>query len=495
MKLGSLLLFSLALLLNIDTYAQNQHIKHINLISSTNLMQTTSYLSSSKYNGRLPGSHEYEMAARYVANRFKEAGLKPIGSKSFLHFFDVELNLINEASMAIVHNDDVYDLELGNDFNCRGFSGASSIFSELAFVGYGISSKGYNDYSDIDVKGKIVVVYKSNPKWKPINEDWGDLSPRGKARTAQIHGALGIAFISTPTENESRDLIGSIACGPPPHLDEFPMVQLSRSVITNLFSIVEVDFDAVYNEINALRKPLSIPLNTKAKIDIKTTYNAKKPTPNIVGILEGTDKYLKNEYIIVGAHLDHVGSQGGKLVYPGANDNASGVAALIEIADVIKKAKVKLKRSIVFVVFSAEESGLHGSTYFVDYPPINLSKTVAMLNFDCVAQGDSIAIGGKLSFPKLWNISKTLDNSVSQLLSINTFGGGGADAEAFYQKGIPTLYFNTTGGYTHLHLPTDTPQTLNPFLFERLAKLGIATIFELANGKYNGEKDMLKINR
>ena len=114
-----------------------------------------------------------------------------------------------------------------------------------------------------------------------------------------------------------------------------------------------------------------------------------------------------------------------------------------------------------------------------------------MLNFDCVAEGDSIAVGGKNSFPKLWQIAATLDKENTKLLSRKTFGGGGADAEAFYRGGIPTLYFNTSGGYTYLHLPSDRVNTLNPNLFERLTKLGFLTIIELANGKYKGEKDQL----
>jgi hypothetical protein len=497
MKVHTLILTLILSLHSLFVDSQNQSIKHVDLISQENLIQTTSYLSSTKYKGRLPGSHEYEMAARYVANRFKESGLKPVGSKSFLHFFDVEYNQISEASMCILYNegDSIQTLELGKDFNCRGFTGANSVSAPLVFVGYGIDSKIYNDYADVDVNGKIVVAFKSNPTWKHSGEGWDDLSPRGKARMAEKHGAIGIILISTPKEADSRDLIGSIACGAPPHLDSFPMVQVSKKNVTNLFSQEETDFISVYNDINANATPSSFPLKTIAKIDIKTSYSPNKPTPNIVAIFEGTDKKLKNEYIILGAHLDHVGSQGNDLIYPGANDNASGVATLIEIADVLKKAKIKTKRSIVFVVFSAEESGMHGSINFVENSPIELDKTIAMLNFDCVAQGDSIALGGKLSFPNLWEIAKELDKSLTKNLSINTFGGGGADAEAFYQKGIPTLYFNTSAGYKYLHLPTDTPETLNPYLFERLTKLGLATIIELANGNYKGEPDMLKTKK
>ena len=205
-------------------------------------------------------------------------------------------------------------------------------------------------------------------------------------------------------------------------------------------------------------------------------FTGSKKTFNVVGYIEGSDPRLSMN-ILSGAHLDHVGYQGDKLYFPGANDNASGVAGLIAIAEAINKSTTKPLRSVVFVAFSSEESGLKGSKYFVANMPINADKVVAMLNFDCIGQGDSIAIGGRLSYPKLWKKAKKIDKRNTKLLSPKTFGGGGADAQPFYEAGIPTLYFNTSGGYKYLHA-TDKPETLNPEVFEKVVHLGYLTTME-----------------
>jgi len=336
------------------------------------------------------------------------------------------------------------------------------------------------------------MVFKVVPPWKSKDESWGDTSPRGKARLAQKKGAVAILFINQPSDLPQRALIGSLACGEKPHLANFPMLQIGNSVVELLLQGSGKDISNLFYNLVSLKIPNSIRLSSRLKINVEAKYSAEAPTANVVAKIEGSDSILKNEYIVVGAHLDHVGYQTNELIFPGANDNASGVASLIEIANSIKKSDITLKKSLLFVVFSSEESGLRGSKYLVANSPIPPEKIIAMLNFDCVGQGDSIAIGGKLSYPQLWNLAREKDSEYTKLLSINTFGGGGADAEAFYKAGIPTLYFNTLHGYKYLHLPTDRTETLNPEMFEKLTKLGFLTIVELANGSFKGEEDILK---
>jgi hypothetical protein len=459
-------------------------------------MQTAGFLASDGFKGRLQGSMEYEMAARYVANQFKQAGLKPVGHESFLHFFDVEHNSIDYAQISIVNSDSsiLKEIALGTDFVCRGFSGGGNIIAPVVFAGYGISNENYDDYEDIDVTGKIVMVFKPTPPWKNSSGSWGDVSPRAKARIALEKGAVAILLVTPPNEPDARELIGSVACGEPPHMENFPMVQITKTVANELLKKYMYNIESLYSRIKESKKPFSYPAQSYLHIDISTSYNPKAPTPNVVALWEGSHRRRKREFIVVGAHLDHVGSQAGWLTFPGANDNASGVASIVEMARSLKNGDVKTDRSILFVVFSAEESGMLGSKHFVDNSPVGLDKMVAMLNFDCVAQGDSIAIGGKHSFPMIWDMAKKLDEKHTQLLSGRTFGGGGADAEAFYRKGIPTLYFNTSGGYKYLHLPTDRTETLNPVLFEKLTRLGYATMLELANSRYKREKDLLFVD-
>ncbi len=197
-------------------------------------------------------------------------------------------------------------------------------------------------------------------------------------------------------------------------------------------------------------------------------------------MIEGSDPDLKKEYLIIGAHLDHVGSQAGKIYFPGANDNASGSAALLQIAREFSKAQKKPKRSIIFVFFAGEEQGLYGSKYFSENMKFSKEKVKAMINLDCVGYGDSIQIGGGESAPTFWNIAKQIDNGNDKLLVTRTWKGGGADAESFYEKGIQTLYFVTTNSYKHLHMLSDKPETLNKNLFEAITKLAFKTIANIA---------------
>jgi len=472
-------------------FSQNSASIGAGIIKQEELIQTIGFLSSSRFRGRLPGSVEYEQAARYVATRLKNAGIKPVGQQTMLQYFNDEVNLIHEASCFIISNNGrpIIPLALGEDFVCRGFTGSGHVKGEAVFAGFGIKHPNYDDYRNINIKGKIAVVFKSAPPWASETGSWGDTSPRAKARIAKEQGAAGIIFIADPTIFLPTMIYGSIACGEGPHLSDFPMIQISDRATDSLFAELPVKVANLYGQICQDKAPHSIELGRSVLVNVKAEYFAEKPTANVVGISIGSDSLLKNEYVVLGAHLDHVGYQGEKLYFPGANDNASGVAALIAIAETLEKSKVKIKRSIIFIAFSSEESGLRGSKYFVDHSPVDLSKVVAMLNFDCVGQGDSIAIGGRLSFPKLWKKAKKIDKHATRLLSTRTFGGGGADAEAFYRAGISTLYFNTTNGYKYLHSPNDRAETINPELMEKIARLGYLLTIDLANGRYKGERD------
>lgn len=463
-------------------------------IDSKDLMNTVKFLSSERFKGRLPGTVEYEQASRYVATRFKNAGLKPLMGNTMLQEFDEEVNYILDAKVFLIdkNNRPTQPMYLGKDFVCRGFTGSGEVRGETVFAGFGIKTDEYNDYRSIDVRNKIVVVFKSNPPWMPNSGSWGDTSPRAKARIAKELGAKAIIFIGEPQTTPGSMLYGSIACGPKPHLADFPMIHSGNRFTDSLFSKLPYKPNDYYEMIKRDKAPHSIETDKSVYISVRAVYQEAKKTFNVVGYIEGSDPKLKHEYVILGAHLDHVGYQGDMVYFPGANDNASGIAGLISIAEAFKKTTVKPKRSIVFIAFSSEESGLKGSKHFVTNMPFPAEQVIAMLNFDCIGQGDSIAIGGRLSYPKLWKKAKRLDRKSTKLLCSKTFGGGGADAQAFHELGIPTLYFNTSGGYKYLHQSTDKAETLNPEVFEKVVHLGYLTTLDLANRKYKREKDRQK---
>ena len=459
-------------------------------IKSESLIKTVKMLCSYELDGRLPGSDGYNRAAKFAADNFKQIGLIPAGDEEYFQYLNVEYNKIdtpivfkmitNEKSIAYIH---------GEDFVLRGFTGAGEIISQVVFCGYGISRPdlGYDDYEKIDVKDKIVLVFKQNPTWKINDQPWGNENPREKSSIAFKHGARGILFVSRPNDEKPQPLIGSVMHGEGEQLVDFPQLHVSGEVANDFLSMINMTISECQTKIDTKKSPLSFHTRRKAEIKVKAEYKKEAPTMNVVGLLEGNDPELKNEYLIIGAHLDHVGSQAG-LLFPGANDNASGSAAIFELANAFQTSSLRSKRSIIFVLFASEEQGLSGSKFFVENMKIDTNKAIAMLNLDCIGYGDSIQIGNGKSAPELWKLTDEIDELNSNLMIKDTWKGGGADLTPFHEKGIPGLYFVSKYSYDHLHLPTDTPETLNPYLFESIVKLAHLTAREVADGNYKREE-------
>jgi aminopeptidase YwaD len=217
-------------------------------------------------------------------------------------------------------------------------------------------------------------------------------------------------------------------------------------------------------------------------VSVKARYDAAHPTCNVVGVLRGGDPGLAGQALVIGGHLDHVGRQGPDLYFPGANDNASGSSAVLRLAEAFARAGQRPARTVVFVLFAGEESGLEGAKYHAAQPLLPLADTVAMFNLDCVACGDSIQVGSGKTSPELWARAQQLDAAHDACLVTRTWGDGGADATPFHDGGVRTLYWVTTNSYPHLHLPGDQPETLNGPLYEKLVRLCFRTAWDVAMG-------------
>lgn len=457
-----------------------------------NLMETVEFLASPELEGRLAGSHGLMKAVQFGADRLEAYGLTPAGDFGYFQLFHVEYNQVLPGSkMTITGKGGQHvSLVLGEDYSFRGFTGAGEVEAEVVFAGYGISRPdlGYDDYAGLDVEGKVVMVFKPNPAWRINDQPWGDGGIRAKAGLAQSKGASAVIFAPRPSDTFGRMPIGSVAHGGGAHLFDLPQVEVSQRVGDLLLEPAGMTLESIQQKIDSLKAPASLPSGSVVSVKAMTEYVAEQPTVNVVALLKGVHPELKDEFVVIGAHIDHVGSQAGEVYYPGANDNACGAAAVIELARVFSKMETKPERSILFVLFDAEELGLNGARYFAENSPVPVEKIAAMLNFDSMAHGDSIQIGSGLSNPELYEIAKAADAAASNLMTNNTWRGGGADATPFFEKGVPTLYFVSTFSYTHLHLPSDKPETLNPELFKAITKLGFDVALEVAMGRYEREK-------
>jgi len=452
-------------------------------------MRTVKTLCSAEFDGRLPGSEGYNKAANFAAEKFQQIGLLPAGDENYFQYLNVEHNQIDSSVVfKVITPNEIFSYQLGKDFVFRGFTGSGYFTLPVAFCGYGISRPdiGYDDYENVDVKDKVVMVFKQNPSWKINDSTWGSEYPREKSRTAYEHGAKGILFVSKPNDEKPQPLIGSVMHGDGEQLLDFPQLQISIDAAKEIVNGTGISLNEYQRKIDECQAPISFSTGNEVDIKVKTIYTKNAQTMNVVGLIEGSNPNLKEEFLIIGAHIDHVGSQAG-LLFPGANDNASGSAAVIELARAFEESKTKPKRSILFVLFASEEQGLFGSKYFAENMKIDTNKIVAMFNLDCIGYGDSIQVGNGKSSPNLWNIAEGTDKENNQLMVKDTWNGGGADATPFYEKGIPCLYFVSKYSYDHLHQPSDKPETLNPALYENLVKLAYLTAREVTDGNYKRE--------
>jgi len=449
--------------------------------SPENLKQTVEYLASPELTGRLAGSEGYNIASEFAAGKMKDYGLLPLFDDGYFQRFNLESNKINSASLLITTQaGKVKSYNVGDGFVCRGFTGRGKVEGETVFAGYGISmpESGYDDYSGLDVKGEIVIIFKYNPAWSIEGIKFPPGTPRQKSKTAMTKGALGIIMVSLPNDKNPQKTIGSVMAGEGEQLIDFPQIHADIDLVNDLLEGCGYDLKTLQTIIDSTKKPFPVGLQSRAVINVDSEYFPDALSQNIAGMIRGNDPILQNQYIILGAHLDHVGKQG-DIYFPGANDNASGSAALLEAAKILSGNK-SLKRSVIFVLFTAEESGLFGSDYFAAHLPVDTSSVVAMINMDCIGHGDSLQIGGGKTSNGLWSVIRKLDSESDNIMVSSTWAGGGADSEPFFRAGLPTAYFVTTKSYTHLHCLTDTPETLNYDLLSRITSLAARTVQHLA---------------
>jgi aminopeptidase YwaD len=458
------------------------------VITPQALMETVEFLASPALEGRLSGSEGYRKAAGWSAARMEALGLEPMGDSDYLQRLRLENNEIEHCRLELPGFEGE-PLVQGVDFSCRGFTGSGRIQAPVVFVGYGMSEpeRGYDDYADVDVQGRIVLAFKQAPPWSLDEQGWGEAHmPRVKARTAVQHGALGLLMVSRPDVQWNPQPIGSVMHGPGDHPRGVPQLEIAPRAASWLIEGLGTDLAGLQARIDQAQAPASQALERQAQVDVRAWYEADAPSANVVGLLRGSDPELRDEVVVLGAHLDHVGQQG-EVVYPGANDNASGSAGVLAVAEALARSPDPPARSVLFALYAAEESGLLGATHMVEHPPLPLERVVAVLNMDCIGHGSgTLKLGGGEASPRLWALARGLDER--GITVEDTWYGGGADATPWFEAGLPTLYFATEDSYTHLHQPGDTPDTLDPTLFAEVVRLAGRTTAAVAAGAYVREE-------
>jgi hypothetical protein len=428
------------------------------------------YLSSDALLGRLTGSPGDSLAAEYIKNKLISYGLKPLSGDG-LQRYKVTRRVVAGKANTLEISGKNYTPD--KDFMPSSFSSNTGLNSEVVFAGYGfninIDSLKWNDFSGVDVKGKWVLILRGDPDPENNNSPFVSYSAdRDKALLAKDMGAAGVLLVSGPLF-DPQDAFDSLNLEG--YSVDIPVLRIKKEVADIILSKSENTIAALEKKLNDSKKPFSF----STKISVKGNAEIVREqanTRNVEMLLPGEDPKLKDEYIILGAHFDHLGMGGPGSgsraldttgIHHGADDNASGVAMMMELAEKFAKTKGSHKRSIICLAFSGEEEGLLGSKYFVNDPGIDLSRVNVMINLDMVGrlnEANNLQIGGVGTAAGLKDIVYAHTDTSVIKLTLSEEGYGPSDHSSFYGKNIPVLFY-FTGAHMDYHTPKDTWEKIN----------------------------------
>ena len=438
--------------------------------------KTLQYLASEELEGRGVGTKGLEEAADYIATRFAELGLRPLpGHNDYFQPFDyTSSSKIGKSSALKI---DGKPFELRKDFTPASFSSEGTFTGPVVFAGYGIAApekyNGYDDYADVDVKGKVVLAMRFDPhneKGKSRLTADGEWSPEAalaeKAKVAQARGAVALVLVNPPEHHGNRDRLLPFAAQYSGGA-EIPVVQVKQEVANGILRKGGApNLRELQKQIDESGKPSALALTgvtVSGNVDIE---RERQTVRNVMAMLPGANA---SEYVVIGAHYDHLGRGGQGSMRPhvnaihyGADDNASGTTALIETARQLVR-QGRPARSVVFVAFTVEEEGLLGSQHFVANPPIPLDRIVAMLNMDMVGRVRNAVmyIGGAGTAEPFDDLLRRVDDaSPLEFKNMGRGGFGPSDHMSFALKKIPVLFF-FSGMHPQYHTPADTPDRIN----------------------------------
>lgn len=456
-------------------------------------------LASSELTGRGVDTPGIKLARDYIAGEFAAYGLKPGGENgTYLQGFDVtvgvkvkqpsELNLARRLP-----------LKLDDDWIPLGLSSNGSVEAPLVFAGYGISAKdhGYDDYENVDVKGKVVLVLRYEPppqnskspfRKAPDYSNYATL--RSKANNARAHGALAMILVDLNHRDGDGERLITTRRSLARRNSGLIAAQVKSTAMERFLDSHGIQLKSLREEIDRQGKPNSRAIaNVSVKLQV-TLDEIREPTANVIAVLPGADPALADQTILIGAHYDHLGfghfgarsaNAAGEIHY-GADDNASGTAVLLDLSRRLSQLATKPARTIVFAAFSAEELGLFGSRHFVE-ESVSLAKVKAMINLDMVGRlrDNRLTVFGARSGAGLVELVDR--NAVIVGLALrHSDNVGRSDHLSFYNKKVPVLHFST-GVHEDYHRPSDTWEKLNIEGMAKVSDLSLRTALNVANAK------------
>lgn len=458
--------------------------KALNTFDSFLPYELVKIMASPEMAGRLTGDEGYTKAAKWAASKFKEWGLRPLDSRQgYLQSYPSPYTIIDKAEMSLnlaspgpAGKIEFKEIKLtpASDFLPLLFSASGQKTGDLVFVGWGISAPelNYDDYAGVEVKGKFVLCFRGTPDPGRSEFQYHD-EHRTRMKVAKEKGALGLIYIYPEVlANPNGDW-----------LDDFLPGMISEKTADLIFKEINSSSAELRKALETYKRPISFPLKSKLTYSVSSRHNPNGVGYNVCGWVEGSDPKLKKELIVVGAHFDHCGQHLGML-FPGANDNASGSATIMAIAKAFASLKQKPKRSVMFVLFGGEEMGLQGSTYFAQNLPAGFDKVSAMFNYDMTGEGDGANCGLSAEPPELKEVLERANkeiNIINSMRVIRQVGVRSSDFAPFFRRGIPVASFSSNGPHLAYHQSGDTIFRINPEIMTKIAQVSFLAIYFWAN--------------
>ncbi|MCG8606745.1 M20/M25/M40 family metallo-hydrolase [bacterium] len=478
-------------------------------------------LASDDFEGRESGTKGQKLAAEYLAKEFRNYGLQPAGGRNAYQDFKITRTKLKRTELEVWAKGTrsrKTTFSPGSDFIPFSFTGDADITAPVVFAGYGITALeyGYDDYEDIDVTGKIVLVFRHEPEERDRDSRFAGTKMTEhaffsvKAQNAQAHGAVGMLLVTDPLGShknlQPEGYWPSLYLGRGRRrpwalitdntLSHFPAAWVSEEAAKELLSSSAKQLDELQELIDTTKRPHSFDL-PRVRVRLRVDLDKEiRQTQNVMALLEGSHPTLKEELVVLGAHYDHLGKRNGR-VFNGADDNASGTAGLLEIAEAYGQTTVKPLRSILFIAFTGEEMGLLGSEYYVKNPVYDLDQTVFMLNLDMIGRndGNEVTVIGSNRSPEV----HLANLEANEEIGFNFRYNGEkffyrSDHANFAKHRIPIIFYNSEV-HSDYHRISDTAEKINPKKLARISQLAFLVTWKMANATPRPTFKRFRINK
>lgn len=506
--------------IQISGFAQiNPAAKYASIVSATALKKHLTIIASDSFEGRETGTEGQRKAAEYIENHFKSLELQQAPAlNGYQQFFPIKQDSIIEVALLVNNEKSIWGVDFISPVNANQINSFKA--EKIVFAGYGIDDELYSDYTHLDVKNKVVIFYKGEPKKNDkyivsVNGKssvWSD-GTNGlikKLETAKEKGAIGALIIDAKqsifTQQSIKRSKKASVFNPS---QDAEANRLNLILISHAYAKRMIGLD--FENINSIASKSGLLNGFEISLPLDISYNYNKYSDvvnasNVIGIIEGTDK--KDEYVFLTAHYDHLGKQNG-VIYNGADDDGSGTCAVLQMATAFAKAKQEGKgprRTIVFMTVSGEEKGLWGSEFYSNNPVFPLEKTSVDLNTDMIGRIDTerktadslnyvYVVGHDKISSELPLINEAANNKSTRLVLDYKFDDPNDPERIYYRsdhynfarKGVPVLFFYDGMLLADYHQPTDDVELINWPLYEKRAQMIFYTAWEMAN-----RNDMLK---